>query len=83
MEHIIRREPQITGMVEITRSFTYKLNRGNYESSDFFMAQKAECQSEDAEVISEKLYQFCKKEVMRAVSEYQRENPIQSTRRTG
>lgn len=83
MEHIIRREPQITGMVEITRSFTYKCNVGNYESRDFFMAQRAECRAEDAEVISEKLHQFCKKEVMRAVSEYQRDNPIQSTRRTG
>ena len=81
MEHIIRREPQITGMVEVTRSFTYKWNRGNYESSDFFCSQKAECAAVDAAEVSEKLYAFCKAQVMKAVAELQREIPNQTARR--
>jgi hypothetical protein len=58
---------------EISRSFAYKLNLGNYQSADFFMAQKAECSASDAEAVSEKLYQFCRSSVLRAVREYQQE----------
>lgn len=56
--------------VEITRSFTYKLNVGNYESRDFFCAQKASCLAEDADDISERLYAFCKAEVLKSVAEF-------------
>ena len=57
-------------LVEVARSFTYKLNSGNYESRDFFCSQKAECKVEDAEATSERLYQFCKKEVIRSINEW-------------
>lgn len=56
--------------VEIARSFSFKLNMGNYESRDFFCSQKAECDAEDAEATSEKLYEFCKSQVLKAVREY-------------
>jgi hypothetical protein len=61
--------------VEIARSFSYKLNCANhggaqYESHDFFCSEKAECAIEDAEDVSEMLYQFCKSEVRRAVKEH-------------
>lgn len=56
--------------VEIARSFSYKLNAGNYESRDFFCSQKAECSIEDQAEVSEALYQFCRSEVLRAVKEY-------------
>lgn len=59
--------------VEIARSFSYKLNAGNYESRDFFCSQKAECSFSDSERISEALYTFCKEQVMRAVNQYRRE----------
>jgi len=61
---------------EIVRSFTYKLNVGDYESRDFFCSQKSECRIEDAEDISLRLYRFCKEQVMRSVMEYKREEPV-------
>jgi len=61
------------GMIEIARSFSYKMNVGNYESRDFFCSQKAECQAGDAERVSEALHDFCKKMVMKAVAAYKNE----------
>ena len=61
------------GFVEVARSFSYKLNMGNYESRDFFCSQKAECKPEDAEKTSDALHDFCKKQVLRAVDSYRRE----------
>jgi hypothetical protein len=61
-------------LTEIVRSFSYKLNAGNYESRDFFCSQKAECKLEDAERISEVLHEFCKRQVMNAVKAYRQEN---------
>ena len=76
-EPLVLRGPgkHITGMVEISRSFSYKLNVGNFESRDFFCSQRAECRAEDAEDISEKLHAFCKSQVMRAVREYLADTP--------
>jgi hypothetical protein len=59
---------------EIVRSFSYKLNAGQYESRDFFCSQKCECNIEDASDISERLYEFVKGQVMKAVNEYKRDN---------
>ncbi len=68
------RERQSITRVEVARSFSFKLNCANhggapYESQDFFCSEKAECALEDAEDVSEMLYQFCKSEVRRAVRE--------------
>lgn len=60
-------------MVEIARSWSFKLNTGNYQSVDFFCSQKAECKASEAEKVSEALYQFCKASVMRDVNDYKRE----------
>lgn len=57
-------------LVEIARSFSYKLNVGNYESRDFFCSQKAECAPKDAEKISEALHDFCKAQVIRDVNKF-------------
>lgn len=57
-------------LVEITRSFSYKLNVGHYESRDFFCSQKEECSPEDVDTVSERLHSFCKKQVLKAVREY-------------
>jgi hypothetical protein len=56
--------------VEIARSFSYKLNAGNYESRDFFCSEKAECAVEDAAEVSAALFAFCRAEVLKAVKEY-------------
>jgi hypothetical protein len=58
-------------LTEIARSFSYKLNVGNYESRDFFCSQKSECTFDDAEAVSKALHDFCRKQVMAAVREYQ------------
>ena len=65
-------------LVEIARSFAYKLNCGNYESRDFFCSQKAEVPLEEAEETSKQLYHFCKTEVMKNVGEYIKQNQPES-----
>ena len=57
-------------LVEVARSFSYKLNVGNFESRDFFCSQKAECPEKDVEKVSEALHDFCKKEVIRDVNKF-------------
>jgi len=78
--------PKIGGRVEVARSFSFKLNLGNYQSADFFCSEKAECAAEDAEATSEALYAFCRKQVMKSVSDLQietaRKEAMQAQRRT-
>lgn len=81
MPTLLHKEPKPVGLIEITRSFSYKLNCGNYESRDFFMSQRAECRPEDAERMSELLHDFCKKQVMRAVEQYRAEAARESALR--
>ncbi len=56
-------------LIEVARSFSYKLNIGNYQSLDFFCSEKAECLEAEREAKSQALYSFCKAEVMRSVRE--------------
>ena len=56
--------------VEIARSFSYKLNVGNYESRDFFCSQKSECAAEEAEELADIMYAFCRAQVLKEVKEY-------------
>jgi len=77
---IIIGQPRTPRTVEITRSFSYKLNVGNYESRDFFCSQKGQCLEDEAEDLSERLYYFCRAQVLRAVAEYQRERKEQQDR---
>lgn len=73
---ILKPAARVVGRVTICRSFAYKLNAGGYESRDFFCSQSAECDAEDAAEISERVYQFCKAQVMRAVNDYMAEQKI-------
>lgn len=66
-------------LVEIARSFAYKLNVGNYESRDFFCSQKAEVPLREAEEASNLLYHFCKTEVMKSVTAYIKEKEASET----
>lgn len=59
--------------VEIVRSFSFKLNVGNYESRDFFCSQKVVCDAIEVDEVSSKVYQWCKQQVLGAVREYKRE----------
>ena len=70
-------------LVEIARSFSYKMSMPKYENRDFFCSQKCECTEEEAEAKSEQLYNFCKKEVLKSVAAYLEElkpKPIDMTK---
>ena len=54
-------------LVEVTRSFSRKVNTGNYESRDFFCSYKVECRPEDAERVSQDAFDFCYDEIERDV----------------
>jgi hypothetical protein len=62
--------PTVRGKVEVARSFSFKLNVGNYESRDFFCSQKIECDASEAEALSEQVHDFCVKQVRAAVGAY-------------
>ena len=55
--------------VEVSRSFSFKLNIGNYQSMDFFCAEKKEVPENEAEKASNALFIFCYKQVMKSVDE--------------
>ena len=72
-ENLVIKQPVKLGKVEIARSFSYKLNAGNYESRDFFCSQKSECDAEYAEEVSDRLHVFCREQVMKAVGQHIRD----------
>lgn len=63
-------QPQPT--VEIVRSFSFKLNLGNYQSADFFCSQKVSVAPDMATEASESTYQWCFDEVMKSVANVKR-----------
>ncbi len=79
LDLLLKSPPKIQGRVEISRSYTHKKNVGNYESRDFFCAQRVECAAEDADAIGELVYQWCKRSVLRSVAEYETEAQAQFT----
>jgi len=56
--------------IEIARSFSRKLNLGNYETADFFCSQKTETTKEKENETSRELFEFCKKEVLFSIEKY-------------
>lgn len=67
-EHPLRETSRDT--VRITRSFSYKLNVGNYETRDFFCSQSGECETLEAASVAEDLQQFCVDQVLESVKQY-------------
>ena len=57
-------------MVEICRSFGYKLNVGNYESRDFFCSYKTQAPKAEEKEASQAAYEFCEEEVLTSVKQY-------------
>jgi hypothetical protein len=72
--------PTIRGMIEITRSFSYKLNVGNYESRDFFCSEKVSCYPEEAEAIAKTVHEFCQAQVIHSVGAYMKARDAQRTK---
>ena len=60
-------------MTKIIRSFSYKLNTGNYTTRDFFCSQEVDCEEENKTQVSEAVYQWCKEEVIKSVNSYLKE----------
>lgn len=57
-------------LIEICRSFSWKLSLPNYENRDFFASAKSEVSENKAKEISEKLSLFCKTAVIRDVNAF-------------
>ncbi len=64
-------------MVEVVRSFSYKLNMGNdengrptFESADFFASHKAQCAMEDRDEVSRDLDAFCMDQVLDSIRQF-------------
>ena len=57
-------------LTEVVRSFSLKVNLGNYSMMDCFCSQKEEVPIEEAKEASERLYLFCKAEVESSVEKY-------------
>jgi hypothetical protein len=68
-----KRQRKQAARVEIARSFSFKLNLRNYQSADFFQSAKSECWDYQADEVSDKLYAFCKTQVLKAVNEVKNE----------
>ncbi len=56
--------------IEIARSYSRKLDIGNYQNIDIFCSAKSEVGENEREKTSEELYNFCKSEVEKSVAEY-------------
>jgi hypothetical protein len=72
-----RKQPTAVVMVEICRSFAYKLNVGNYESRDFFTSYKIQVPKQDEREASQSAYEFCEEEVLNAVKKYRAKMALQ------
>jgi len=57
-------------LVEVARSFSYKLNTGNYSSADFFSSQKEQCTPEEVSEVSRRLFEKCKEDVIEDIKLY-------------
>jgi hypothetical protein len=69
---IIGQQKQPAEMVEVCRSYAYKLNLQNhggpaYESCDFFSSRKIQCAPEDAGWVSQQIFEECVAEVRASV----------------
>jgi hypothetical protein len=73
--HIFGQAAAPAAMIEVCRSFAYKLNLANYggpqyESADFFASRKMQCDAEAAAWVSQQLYEECVAEVRATVAAF-------------
>jgi hypothetical protein len=61
-------------MIEIARSFSRKVNLGNYQTVDFFCSAKQECEKDEIEGVSNFLNALCIDEVSRSITEFKEFN---------
>lgn len=75
---IIGLEPKQEALVEVCRSFSYKLNLANhggpaYESADFFASRKVQCMQFEVNWMSQQIFDECVAEVRESVSKFKAE----------
>lgn len=68
-----KNRPQPSELVYITRSFSRKLNLGNYESADCFCSLNLQCFAEDAAEKSQAAVEWCKNQVQADVKRFRGE----------
>ncbi len=56
--------------IEITRSYSQKVNIGNYQTLDFFMSASAEVAEDEVLEKSQELNELCRNEVRKSIEEY-------------
>jgi len=56
--------------IEVTRSFSRKLNLGNYQTADVFSSRKTQCSKAEEEEIGLELYAMCLRDVERDIEDY-------------
>ena len=56
--------------IEITRSYSQKVNIGNYQTLDFFMSASAEVVEDEVAEKSQELNELCRNEVRKSIEEY-------------
>lgn len=65
-------KPEGLNVTEVTRSYTRKVNLGNYESEDFFCSRKAEVRPwDDIQAISNWIHYECKIDVQNLIDSRQ------------
>jgi len=57
-------------LVEVARSFSYKLNTGDYSNAEFFSSQKEQCSPDEVADISRRLFEECKQQVIEDIKLY-------------
>ena len=69
-----KEKTKVIPTVEICRSFSKKLNLGNFSNADFFCSAKMEVSDLEMVEMSEKLFKFVQDEVEKSERNYQLEN---------
>ena len=59
--------------IEISRSYSEKVNMGNYQTFDSFCSAKCEVDEKEADQKSKELYEFCKEQVKKEIKEHREE----------
>ena len=58
--------------IEITRSYSRKIQTGEYTNADFFCSAKMECNLEARPEVSELLDNLCQQDVEKSISDYRK-----------
>jgi len=57
-------------MIKITRSFSRKVNLGNFQTADFYCSRELEVEQKDATQTSKNLHDLCELDVMDSIEKY-------------